>query len=74
MLAMVVNDDPGSLTPPGALSAIASMLAPTGNADSVGAGLLAMEDLAPRDIRHPASSLTTIATVRHARSYIRPTP
>jgi hypothetical protein len=31
MLAMVVNDDAGSLTPRGALSFFASMLAPTGD-------------------------------------------
>jgi hypothetical protein len=30
MLAMVVHDDAGSLTPLGALETIASMLAPTG--------------------------------------------
>jgi hypothetical protein len=30
MLAMVVNDDEGNLTPSGALRLIASMLAPTG--------------------------------------------
>jgi hypothetical protein len=30
MLAMVVNDDAGCLTPRGALETIASMLAPTG--------------------------------------------
>ena len=30
MLAMVVNDDAGHLTPPGVLRFIASMLAPTG--------------------------------------------
>jgi len=30
MLAMVVNDDAGSLTPRGDLESIASMLAPTG--------------------------------------------
>ncbi|NWL22819.1 hypothetical protein DM828_26415 [Pseudomonas umsongensis] len=30
MLAMVVNNDAGSLTPPGALRFFASMLAPTG--------------------------------------------
>jgi hypothetical protein len=30
MLAMVVNDDAGNLTPRGALRFIASMLAPTG--------------------------------------------
>ena len=30
MLAMVVNDDAGNLTPRGALGFIASMLAPTG--------------------------------------------
>jgi hypothetical protein len=30
MLAMVVNDNAGSLTPRGALGPIASMLAPTG--------------------------------------------
>jgi hypothetical protein len=32
MLAMVVNDDAGSLTPRGALRFFASMLAPTGPA------------------------------------------
>ena len=32
MLAMVVNDDAGSLTPRGALRFFASMLAPTGHA------------------------------------------
>ncbi len=31
MLAMVVNDDAGSLTPSGARATIASMLAPTGD-------------------------------------------
>jgi hypothetical protein len=30
MLAMVVNDNAGSLVPPGVLESIASMLAPTG--------------------------------------------
>ncbi len=32
MLAMVVNDDAGALTPNGALGSIASVLAPTGTA------------------------------------------
>jgi len=40
MLAMVVNDNAGGLTPRGALKSIASMLAPTGF--TVGSGCYAV--------------------------------
>ncbi len=67
MLAMVVNDNAGSLAPRGVLGFIASKLAPTGSAQAfVGASMLAMV------VNDNAGSLTPRGGLRFIASKLAP--
>ena len=68
MLAMVVNDNAGSLAPRGVLRFIASELAPTGSAQAfVGASMLAMV------VNDNAGSLTPRGGLGFIASELAPT-